>query len=389
MVDDPVVAADLVRARKLLDGLRIPHLPWCRWSNSRNVIRSPAISIRGEKRKRRRGGGSRQAGRNEGSGAPRIDLRGAPRVRPVPPSVAATPTAFPTLVADYADGLTQVQIAKKYGLHVQTVRKRLIDAGVDTRARLRVLSVEDVRAARAALDHGASVREIARRLGVAHTTVTQSLARRNEAPESPSRTTGTRSRTAPTRVRPRRPPLRTTPETSPDQGKHEKQTGPNIEMPGPDLGYLRSEFSNFPPKAKTLVMRLNRGVYSESKRPVEPSTVDVRGPVVREVEKAQTFLSSAEVDRLVADYMAGVGVGVLAERYGIHRATVATHLRRRNVLRCRPGLDVNEQAEAVRLYRAGMSLRAIGQRMGVDRKAVRALVVTAGVAIRRGRRLGT
>ena len=153
------------------------------------------------------------------------------------------------------------------------------------------------------------------------------------------------------------------------------------------LGSLRKQFSNFPPQAKALVARLNRGVYRESRRPADPAIADVRGPVVREVEKAQTFLSAAEVDRLVADYMAGVGVGELAERYGVRRATVAAHLRRRNVLRRRPGLDVNEQAESVRLYRDGMSLRAIGQRMGVDRKVVRALMVTAGVAIRQGRQL--
>jgi DNA-binding transcriptional regulator LsrR (DeoR family) len=40
--------------------------------------------------------------------------------------------ALSPLVADYADGLTQVQVAEKHGLHVQTVRKRLIEAGVDT-----------------------------------------------------------------------------------------------------------------------------------------------------------------------------------------------------------------------------------------------------------------
>jgi DNA-binding CsgD family transcriptional regulator len=108
--------------------------------------------------------------------------------------------------------------------------------------------------------------------------------------------------------------------------------------------------------------------------------------VVREVETVQTFLTAVEVDRLVADYRADVGVLELANRYGIHRATVAAHLRRRDVLRRSTGLDVNERAEAVRLYRAGQSLRAIGQRLGVDRKTVRAVVISAGVAIRSKRR---
>ncbi|MDQ7991965.1 MAG: hypothetical protein AAGC63_03145, partial [Propionicimonas sp.] len=38
------------------------------------------------------------------------------------------------LVVDYANGLTQAEIAAKYGLHVQTVRKRLAEAGVSSRA---------------------------------------------------------------------------------------------------------------------------------------------------------------------------------------------------------------------------------------------------------------
>src|SRR5690625_5475775 len=68
-------------------------------------------------------------------------------------------------------------------------------------------------------------------------------------------------------------------------------------------------------------------------------------------------------------YPAGMSVKSLAERYGIHRSTVFSHLRRRNVPSRRPGLCPDERAEAVRLARAGVSMRAIARRMGVDRKA--------------------
>ena len=100
---------------------------------------------------------------------------------------------------------------------------------------------------------------------------------------------------------------------------------------------------------------------------------------MRTVETAQTFLTAVEVDALVDDYLAGTGVQALAERYGVHRATVFSHLRRRNVPRRRPGLGIDEKAEAVRLRRAGVSMRAIGRRMGVDRKVVRAALVEAGL----------
>ncbi|MDK9294391.1 hypothetical protein FAM19031_001489 [Propionibacterium freudenreichii] len=85
------------------------------------------------------------------------------------------------------------------------------------------------------------------------------------------------------------------------------------------------------------------------------------------------------MDQLVGDYLAGGSPDELAERYGIHRATVFAHLRRRDVPRRRLGLDEVESAEAVRLYRAGVSLRAIGRQVGADRKAVRKALVEANV----------
>ena len=155
-----------------------------------------------------------------------------------------------------------------------------------------------------------------------------------------------------------------------------------LTRPGLNLapsGCLRSTFGNFSPKTNTLVRRLNRGVYRVCKRPQSTAPLDRRGPVVRTVGMPQTLLTPSEVDQLVGDYEAGSGVQELAKRYGIHRATVFAHLRRREVPRRRPGLNDQEQAEAVHLSREGMSMRATGRRMGVDRKAVRAALVEAGV----------
>ena len=58
-----------------------------------------------------------------------------------------------------------------------------------------------------------------------------------------------------------------------------------------------------------------------------------------------------------------------------------SHLRRRKEPSRRPRLGIDEKAEAVRLTRAGVSMRAIGRRMGVDRKAVRAALVEAGLIV--------
>lgn len=100
---------------------------------------------------------------------------------------------------------------------------------------------------------------------------------------------------------------------------------------------------------------------------------------MRRIETAQTFLTSSEVDSLIGDHLAGGSVQEVAEGYGIDRATVFAHLRRRNTPRRSLGLDVDDDAEVVRLFRADVSMRAISWRLGVGRKAVRAALVQAKV----------
>ena len=81
------------------------------------------------------------------------------------------------LVADYANGLTQVEIARKHRIHVQTVRKRLGEAGVRVREHNRALSDEDLWHARRLLEGGLASREVAQRYQVAHTTLMRALKR--------------------------------------------------------------------------------------------------------------------------------------------------------------------------------------------------------------------
>lgn len=84
------------------------------------------------------------------------------------------------LVVDYANGLTQLEIARKHGMHVQTLRKRLQEAGINTRTRMVALTETELSSARAAVRDGASARAVARRLGVAHTTLQRALWRDGE-----------------------------------------------------------------------------------------------------------------------------------------------------------------------------------------------------------------
>ena len=69
-------------------------------------------------------------------------------------------------VVDYANGMTQAEIARKHGIHVQTLRRRLQKAGGNTRARVRLLSSAQTESARSAIADGAVQRTTARQLDV-------------------------------------------------------------------------------------------------------------------------------------------------------------------------------------------------------------------------------
>ena len=76
--------------------------------------------------------------------------------------------------------MTQEEIARKHGIHIQTVRGigyRLKAAGVVTRSPRTALTAQDLDEAHGLLDAGLSAREVARRLGVAHTTPLRAIRR--------------------------------------------------------------------------------------------------------------------------------------------------------------------------------------------------------------------
>ncbi|MGB2949574.1 MAG: hypothetical protein WBB62_14605 [Rhodococcus sp. (in: high G+C Gram-positive bacteria)] len=94
---------------------------------------------------------------------------------------------------------------------------------------------------------------------------------------------------------------------------------------------------------------------------------------------AQTLLSPAQVDELVALYEPGATLG---ERFSVHRRTAAAHLVRRSVPIRRRGLDECHLPEAVELYAGGLTLMEVGLRFGVSQQAVRRALAAKGVEIR-------
>jgi DNA-binding NarL/FixJ family response regulator len=95
----------------------------------------------------------------------------------------------------------------------------------------------------------------------------------------------------------------------------------------------------------------------------------------RPVSGANRRLSAAEIDQLVEDYRSGVGsIYDLAYIYGVHRNTVAVHLKGRGVLLGHQPLNEREADRAIALRKEGLSFNAIGRALGRDPKTVKAVV---------------
>ncbi|MBA8794624.1 lambda repressor-like predicted transcriptional regulator [Friedmanniella endophytica] len=86
---------------------------------------------------------------------------------------------------------------------------------------------------------------------------------------------------------------------------------------------------------------------------------------------------------LAAEYQAGISMSELAQRWRMHRTTVAAQLRRAGVELRRQGVPDGQLAEAAQLYLDGWSCHRLGERYGCDAEAVRRKLVRYGVPMRK------
>lgn len=97
----------------------------------------------------------------------------------------------------------------------------------------------------------------------------------------------------------------------------------------------------------------------------------------------QRRLTKAEIKQLLHSYRSGTSIDQLCRSWRINSDTVYEHLRRAGVVPNRVNkLRCQEISIATELYRSGLSLAAVGERLGVDAKTVRAALAAAGVPIR-------
>jgi len=109
------------------------------------------------------------------------------------------------------------------------------------------------------------------------------------------------------------------------------QKGSNKSQQAPKVG-LSGYFSNLPVEVKHLVMGLFSAMGSSDRVSGRAEIVDLRGPVARNCGKVQTFLGSNQWDEVLARYVAGEGVKLLAAEYQVHRNTIWRQAVKRGVV---------------------------------------------------------
>jgi transposase-like protein len=95
-------------------------------------------------------------------------------------------------------------------------------------------------------------------------------------------------------------------------------------------------------------------------------------------------LNPTDRHKLVEQYVSGTSTYELARQFGIHRHTVAEHLRRAGIV-IRGGhqkMTTDVTAVAVQLYASGQSLAQVSVRLGVDATTVHKAFKNAGVRMR-------
>ena len=126
-------------------------------------------------------------------------------------------------------------------------------------------------------------------------------------------------------------------------------------------------------------MRAPRG-RSDGFQPSSRS--DSRGEIRTKVNETPIRLRPERVAQLLADRDAGFTLEHLASKYGIARQTVIDHCKRAGRARQVRALDADEAREAARLYETGLSLVAVGERLGDGRGAVKTAVLAHGGEVR-------
>jgi hypothetical protein len=126
---------------------------------------------------------------------------------------------------------------------------------------------------------------------------------------------------------------------------------------------------------KAQVRDLERLVKQLAKQDSSPEPAT--GP--RKRPRTAKQLNAAQAAQLIAGYQARAKLWELGQQFGIHPETAGLILRRNGIEKRRRGLSAEQEAEAERLYATGLSLKRVGELLGVDGETVRRLLISRGM----------
>ena len=98
--------------------------------------------------------------------------------------------------------------------------------------------------------------------------------------------------------------------------------------------------------------------------------------------RRKVHLTGAQMQELLASYAGGSTILELAAQFDIGRTTVSKHLKQHGVSVRLQGLGEEEIALAIELYRLGLSVARVAERVGCAPNTVRAELMAAGVKMR-------
>ncbi|MEO1060572.1 MAG: helix-turn-helix domain containing protein [Actinomycetota bacterium] len=102
----------------------------------------------------------------------------------------------------------------------------------------------------------------------------------------------------------------------------------------------------------------------------------------KRVQQRHMRLRPGQVKELVAGYRDGQTIYQLGERFGIDRRTVSAILKREGVRTRWKVMDEERIDQAVELYAAGLSLAAVAQELGTTSRTISGALKRRGVALR-------
>lgn len=102
----------------------------------------------------------------------------------------------------------------------------------------------------------------------------------------------------------------------------------------------------------------------------------------RNQRSAQRRIPTDEVESIIAGYRAGVPVYQLAAEHRCHRTTISGLLKRHGVAARRGAVSDHQIQEMVQLYKSGLSLALVGERLGLADTTVHRHLRRWGVQVR-------